>query len=331
MDLDAYVTEHSPQWRRLEQLSTSRRLNADEIDELIALYQRSATHLSVIRSRQPDPALVARLSRLVLGARSAITGGSTFSARTVGRFFTVTFPLAAYRGIRWWGGVTAAFTAVASCLIWYVAGHPEVAGMFLSQRRIDQIVESGFVSYYSEYQAQNFALEVWSNNAFVAVRCLAAGVLLVPVVVILWDNVFNLGLTGGIMFGHGRGDVFLVMIAPHGLLELTCVFIAAGFGLRIGWSWISPGQHRSRGRALAETAREAMLVALGLVLVLMVCGVLEAFVTPSGLPAAARVGIGGGVLVAFLVYVVVAGRRAAAAGQVTDVDPTAGRDRLPTA
>src|SRR5436305_12652192 len=66
VDLDAYVAEHAAQWRRLEQLARRRRLRPAEADELIGLYQRAATHLSVIRSRSPDPALVARLSRIVL-------------------------------------------------------------------------------------------------------------------------------------------------------------------------------------------------------------------------------------------------------------------------
>src|SRR5437868_1753362 len=57
VDLDAYVAEHAGEWRRLEYLSRRRKLSAAEADELIALYQRAATHLSVIRSRSPDPAL----------------------------------------------------------------------------------------------------------------------------------------------------------------------------------------------------------------------------------------------------------------------------------
>ncbi|MDM4784558.1 hypothetical protein [Micromonospora sp. b486] len=40
MDLDAYVAEHGAEWRRLEHLTGRRRLDAAEVDELVALYQR---------------------------------------------------------------------------------------------------------------------------------------------------------------------------------------------------------------------------------------------------------------------------------------------------
>jgi uncharacterized membrane protein SpoIIM required for sporulation len=329
VDLDAYVAEHAGQWRRLEQLAGQRRLTAAEADELIALYQRTATHLSVIRSRSPDPALVARVSRLVLTARGAITGGSAFSWRLVGRFFTTSFPLAVYQAWRWWVGVTLASTALLFALMGYVASHPDVQAVFLGDAGINELVNSGFAGYYSQNQAQNFALEVWTNNAFLAGQCLASGVLILPVLYFLGENLLNLGVVGGVMIGNGRSDVFFGLILPHGLLELTAVFVAAGVGLRIGWAWIAPGPTRTRSGALAQTARSAMLVALGLVGVLAVSGLIEAFVTPSPLPTPARVGIGVLAWAAFLGYVVVLGGRAQRAGRSADLDPDLRADTLP--
>ena len=45
-----------------------------ELDELVDLYQRAATQLSVVRTRSPDPVLVDSLSSLVTRARAATTG-----------------------------------------------------------------------------------------------------------------------------------------------------------------------------------------------------------------------------------------------------------------
>jgi uncharacterized membrane protein SpoIIM required for sporulation len=319
VDLDAYVAEHQGEWHRLEQLSTGRRLSAAEVDELVALYQRTATHLSVVRSRSPDPALVARLSRLVLTARATITGGSRFSWRDVGRFFTVGFPVTVYRAWPWWSAVAVGFGAVVAFLMAYVSGHPEVADELLGPAVTQRLAEEDFAANYTVYLAPNFAFHLWTHNAWVAAQCLASGVLIVPVLWLLWGNAENVGVIGGFMIGNDRAGEFFGLIMPHGLLELTGIFVAAGVGLRIGWAWISPGPDRTRGRAMAETARAAMVVALGLVLVFGVAGVIEAFVTPAPLPAALRVGIGVVAWLSFLGYVMIAGRRAHQAGASADL------------
>src|SRR5205814_976269 len=110
----------------------------------------------------------------------------------------------------------------------------------------------------------------------------------------------------------------------------TAVFIAAGAGLRLGWTIIDPGP-RPRAQALAEEGRATVTIALGLVVVLGVSGVIEAFVTPSPLPTWLRVGIGVVVEIAFLAYVVVFGRRAVRAGETGDVEASVRGDLAPVA
>lgn len=332
MDLDAYVAEHADEWRRLEKLTGRWRPSPDEVDELVMLYQRAATHLSVVRSRSPDPALVSRLSRLVLRARATVTGGRGFAWREVGRFFTATFPVAVYRALPWWGAVAAVFTIAVGVLMGYVATHPEIQIAFLGDNEnVQRLVEHDFADYYSENAAQNFAFQVWTNNAMVAALCLASGILLLPPVYILVQNAINLGVVGGIMIGHDRADVFFGLLTPHGLLELTAVYVAAGVGLRMGWSWVAPGPYRTRGQALGEAARSGVVVALGLVVVLLVSGIIEAFVTPSALPTGARIAIGVAALAGFLAYVVILGQRGTAAGETGDLDLELRTATTPTA
>ena len=121
------------------------------------------------------------------------------------------------------------------------------------------------------------------------------------------------------MASRDKLDIFFGLITPHGLLELTAVFLAAAAGMRLGWTVIAPGPRR-RVEVLAEQGRAVMAVALGLIVVLFVSGLIEAFVTPSGLPTAARVGIGVLAEVIFLAYVVVLGRRAARDDQTGDLE-----------
>jgi uncharacterized membrane protein SpoIIM required for sporulation len=130
------------------------------------------------------------------------------------------------------------------------------------------------------------------------------------------------------MVNHHRGALFFGLVLPHGLLELTAVFVAGATGLRLFWAWIDPGP-RARSRALAEEGRSAMAVALGLVVVLGVSGVVEAFVTPSPLPTWARIGIGVLVEVTFLTYVFTVGRWACRRGATGDVAARDAGDAAP--
>ncbi|MFC7535137.1 stage II sporulation protein M [Actinoplanes sp. GCM10030250] len=310
MDLDAYVLERAGEWDRMEELARRRRLTAGEADELVILYQRATTHLSVIRSRLPDPVVIADLSRQLMAGRAAITRGRRFDWRTVGHFLTDGFPLALYEARRWWISLALLLLALTTALILYIADDPAIAELFLSQSQIDRLVASDFVGYYSEYQAQNFAAQVWTNNALLTAQCIAAGVLIVPVVYLLGSNMFNVGLTGGVMVDAGAGSTFLSYLAPHGLLELTCVFIGAGVGLRIGWAWIAPGPFRTRRQALASRARTGMVVAVGLVPTLLVAGLLEAYVTPAPVPTAVKIAVGATVWLLFLAYALIQGRAA---------------------
>jgi uncharacterized membrane protein SpoIIM required for sporulation len=332
VDLDAYVAAHQEQWRRLEALVARRgRLTGAEADELVTLYQRVATHLSVVRSSAPDAVVVERLSALVARARSVVAGAHTPMWRDVARFFLVSFPAATYRSAVWWVPTAVAFFAVCWAIGWWVAGDPDLQAKLVPPQAVKQLVEHDFVDYYSSEPAAEFAFGVWTNNAWIAAGCLVLGVLLgVPVVNILWLNALNVGVAGGLMWAHDRADVFFGLITPHGLLELTAVLIAAGAGLRLGWTVVDPGP-RPRLRALAETGRATVGMALGLAVVLLVSGVIEAFVTPSGLPTWARVGIGVVAELAFLGYVVGFGRRAVRAGETGDVSEAERGDVLPTA
>ena len=327
MDLDAYVLAHRSEWLRLEELTAQRRLAGAANDELIDLYQRVATHLSVVRTSAPDAALIAYLSSILARARLRTVGTRATTWRSVGSFFTERFPAALYRLRRWWLATLAANDAATGVMIWWLLQHPAVEQSLLSPEQIDQLVRHDFESYYSEYAASHFAAQVWINNAWVAALCLALGVLGAPVVYLLFQNVANLAIIGSIMIRHGHGGHFWGLISPHGLLELTAVFVAGGVGLRLFWSWIAPGD-LTRGQSMAREGRTAGTVALGLVVVLFVSGLIEAFVTPSGLPTEARVGIGIVAELAFFAYVFVVGRSAAARGHTGDIDAALLEDRV---
>ena len=175
----------------------------------------------------------------------------------------------------------AANVAVTAVMMLWLLEHPDVEQSLLSPEEVDQLVEEDFEDYYSTYAAGHFAAQVWVNNAWVTALCLALGVLGLPVVYLLFQNVANLAVIGSIMIRHDHGQHFWGLLLPHGLLELTAVFVAGGVGLRLFWSWIEPGG-LTRAQSMAREGRTAGTVALGLVAVLFVSGMIEAFVTPPG-------------------------------------------------
>ncbi len=319
MDLDAYVGARSGDWARLHQLSRRRRLTGAEADEFLDLYQRTSTHLSVVRSSSPDPSVVTYLSGLLARARLSTLGSGTSVPQLLLGFFTVTFPAALYRLRWWWIGMAVFSLAIAFGAGVWAMYHPEVYTSVMSSAQIDAYVNSDFENYYSEYAHHEFATLVWVNNSWVSAQAIALGVLGLPTLWVMYENALNLGVSAALMISHGRGDLFFGLILPHGLLELTAVFIAGGVGVRLFMSWISPGA-RSRLESFAHEGRTAMGVVLGLVVVLLVSGVIEGFVTPSPLPTWARITIGVLVESLFLAYVFRLGRRAVAQDATGDVD-----------
>jgi uncharacterized membrane protein SpoIIM required for sporulation len=329
VDLDAYVLAHSREWARLEQLVRAGRLSGAESDELVERYQQVATHLSEIRTSAPDPSLVAHLSSLLAKARIKLVGTRVLTWRAAGRFFLEQFPAALYRLRYWWLGVLAVNVVVTAVMMWWLLDNPAVEQTLLNPDEVDQLVNNDFEGYYSEYAASHFAAQVWVNNAWVSAICIAFGILGLPVIYVQFVNLQNLAVIGSIMTRHDRADLFWGLILPHGLLELTAVFVAGGIGLRLFWSWVEP-RGLTRAASIAHEGRTAITVVLGLVAVLLVSGLIEAFVTPSPLPTWARIGIGITAELVFFAYVFVLGRNAVARGHTGDIAPALLEDRAAT-
>ena len=321
MDLDALRAAREGEWQRLDVLAKGR-LDGRGSDELIRRYQDAAADLSAVTTTAGAVALADRLSVSLSRARMRFTGTGTNLLSQIPRFFMLQLPAALYR-LRWWTLVIAVVSAAVAVIYGaWAANSPQVIASFGDDARLRQLVDHDFVNYYSENPAASFTSQVWTNNAFIAAQCVAFGILGIYVPYILLQNAQNVGLTGGVLIHYGRADTFFLYIAPHGLLELTSIFVAGAAGMRIFWSWIAPGA-RTRGQALAEDGRALFIVAIGLTLSLFVSGCIEGFVTPSPLPWPVKIGIGALALAAFLFYMLFVGGRAARAGETGDLDPFA--------
>lgn len=320
MDLDRYIQIHDASWRRLADLSrtaaarrlpgTTPRLGDAEVEELIAVYQRTSAQLSHVRTTYGDPQLILRLSRLLGEARVVIYRRRGNPLRAFARFFSEVFPAAVWVSRRYIAVAFACFMLPAVGMGFWLANDPAVLDASVPPELQQSIAESEFKDYYSSEAAQNFAGTVTVNNIYVSFLAFALG--LVPVlgpVFILGYNGLNVGVMAAVMHHAGEGPQFWGLISPHGLLEITSILIAGAAGLRISWAIVAPGD-RTRRTALAEEGLRAVVIVGGLMVCFVIAGFVEAFVTPSGMPTALRVGVGVSVLVAFVAYVTLLGQRA---------------------
>ncbi|WP_123813348.1 stage II sporulation protein M [Myceligenerans xiligouense] len=316
MDIDAFTAVHSKEWERLSELARRRRLDGAEADELVRLYQAVATHLSTVRSAAPDPAVVSRLSELLVRARAKIAGSHEPSWRGVVRFAVVTAPAALYR-IRWWThAITAGALLVAVIAGVNVATDPEALRAMGTPSEQERYVNEAFAAYYDP--GAEFAGLVWLNNFKIAWQCIGGGITGIYPLFVLWQNSVAVGSIGGMMAAHGELDTFLTLITPHGLLELTAIFVAGAAGLRLFWSWVDPGPLK-RSTSLAREGRALVTAAVTLMVTLGVSGLIEGFVTGSSMFWWLKIVIGAIALAAFWAYVYVLGGRAVRDGETGDL------------
>ncbi|MDT0156779.1 stage II sporulation protein M [Microbacterium sp. ARD32] len=316
MDADALADARRPEWERLDELSRSRHLTGAEINELIVRYRAASADLAELKTSVGDTPQGAYLSTILAAARLRFTGASENIVAQAARFFTRQLPAALHR-LRW----TTAVIAVVFVLIVLISGawisaDPARVATLGAPAALAQYAEHDFVDYYEPMAS--FAGMVWSNNAWIALQCVLFGVTGVWPVWVIMQNAIGLGQAAAIMAAHDRLDVMLLHILPHGMLELTAIFIAAAAGLHIFWAWAVPGP-RTRSQSLAAGGRSLATVAMGLVFALLLSGLVEGFVTGSALPWPVKIGIGALALGCVLFYMLVIGARAARAGETGDL------------
>ena len=318
MDIDRFVAAHTPAWDRLAVLSRRaggrrRRLTTAEVDELIRLYQRTSGHLSYARTYFADPGLTARLTNLVGRAGAVVYGTRSRSVRSVGRFFTETFPVAVWEA-RWFALISAGLMFVPALVVGvWLAHSPRAIEASAPAALREAYVNHDFAAYYRSHASAEFAAKVQTNNISVAFLAFALGIAgCVLTAFVLARNGTAVGQAAGLFAAAGKQAQFWGLILPHGLLELTSIVLAGAAGLRLGWALIAPGDRR-RSQAVADEGRRSVVIVSGLIVTFLIAGTIEGFVTGSALPTAARLGIGMGVEALFLFYVVALGYRRPAA------------------
>ncbi|MBA2527169.1 MAG: stage II sporulation protein M, partial [Pyrinomonadaceae bacterium] len=125
---------------------------------------------------------------------------------------------------------------------------------------------------------------------------------------------FNGAMIGAVLalvYRAGYGHELIAFMAGHGVIELTCIFIAGGAGLLIGTAILIPGD-LSRFDALRLRGREAIILVMGCVPLLVLAGLIEGFISPAPIAASAKFTVAAVTGLALYTYLLLAGRERAA-------------------
>src|SRR5579884_694787 len=326
MNRSIFIRRREERWRELEALVLRAEgrggstLSAGDILELGRLYRSAASDLAVALKYFPQDRTTIYLNGLVRRAhplvyqpppssRSGILDAVRFSFpscyRQLGQYTATAF------------GLCAGSALVAAAAVVY---HPANADLLLGHPQAQSLRQ--VMSLHHLWMGQNTANHsvaanfIMLNNIQVAFLAFAGGILLgLGTVVVLVQNGVMIVAIAAMVSQYGLSRQFWSFVVPHGVIELSVIFMAGGAGLAMGDAILRPGLS-TRGQALVQAARKAAVIVLGAIPLLMIAGTIEGFYTASNSPAYMKVAVGA--VSGFLLYAYLLGsrRRAGSARQV---------------
>lgn len=293
-----FVKSRKPHWERLETLLKSLERGHKKNQpawnplELASLYREATSDLARLQSFRKaasDPEdLEIYLNHLVGRAYGRIYRAQPPSWTSLWTYLRSTFPQTFLKTAPW------TFTALGIFLLGSVYGFivaltNDAFIPLIVPPQIIQRVEEGKVWFDSILAVRPLASSmIMTNNISVCFLAFALGITFgIGTFYIMAFNGLMLGVIAGLCHTNGLDIPFWSFVLPHGVIELTAIFISGGAGLLMGTALWVPGD-LSRKEALIQRSRQAGLLVLGCVPLLIVAGIIEGFFSPAPIPAAPK-------------------------------------------
>ena len=291
--MSEFIGRRREGWEQLSRLLSKaggsgrgvRALTRQELAQIGPLYRRAASDLAYVRLRGADFALIQYLNDLVMRAH-----GLLYSDRGPGRgrlwqFIRVGFPrlLRARAGYIWLAAGIFLLGGIIGAIL--TAANPSYGHIFLGARADDTDFYKNLPQMLQDGDRPADAAGLMANNIGVAVRAFAVGILGgFPTLLLLFENGLPIGSLAVLQHNVGYDVILWSFLLPHGVPELSAIFIAGGAGMMIGHALVAPGE-LSRKDALVRAGRDAVRLLFGTVMLFIIAGFTESFVSPTALPA----------------------------------------------
>jgi len=310
--IHSFVTSRRPRWNRLEALvqalerGKSKTLDSSDLLALGRLYREATADLARLQAftegqSHPDE-LEVYLNQLVARAHGQIYRSPSPGWTPLAVFLRSAFPETFRRTAPW------TLAAVGLFLLGFTYGlaatlADSVFPSLIIPHRLIEKVEAGEVWFDSILAISPLASSaIMTNNISVTFLAFALGMTFgLGTVYLLVFNGLLVGTLAGLCHRHGLDVPFWAFVLPHGVIELTAIFVAGGAGLLLASSLVAPGD-LSRKDALVQRGRQAVRMILGCVPLLMVAGIVEGFLSPARIPAILKFALAGVLLALLLVY-----------------------------
>ncbi len=273
-------------------------LDADELPDFAARYRDVAADLARARTYGADPVVRTRLERLVAAGHNLLYRDERKTLRRIGALIAIDFPAAVVSSWR------TVLLAMLSFSIPALAGYAtirerpalaaEVLPAVMLSRAENGREELAAGRGYARTDAGNrtmVAAFIITNNLGVAFACFASGVVLgVGSLISLAFNGVEMGAVSAHFQNYGLLGYLWTFVAGHGVLELFAIWCAGGAGFLLGMAVLRPGAY-SRRDALVINGRLAMRLVGASVVLLLVAGTIEGFLSTSGASTRVKVAV----------------------------------------
>lgn len=318
---DRFINQRKNAWQRLEELlrlldhASLRRLHREEVRELGRIYRRTASDLAIARAESRDPRLVNYLNSLVIRAHGRIYRADAQGWKKILQYFTRELPQTFRRTWRYTFvsfSVFFIFSVLSFAGTRYDPEFSELIGVPAGFREV--VIENKTRWWESLNEAnQEGASEIMTNNILVTIYTFAFGATFgVGTLFYLAFNGANIGAVLALTYRAGYGNDLVTFMVGHGVIELTCIFIAGGAGLLVGTALIMPGD-LTRADALKTRGMEAVRLMLAVAILLVIAGIIEGFISPAPIDPRIKYSIAAVTGVALYSYLLFVGHTKSAA------------------